>query len=179
MAHLSNNPDRLAGLALKATIRTFLTETFHSARTAEDDRLFETVRHFVDTVFRGDLAKFLWFAPWLRPLCRWYARWHVITQLRALHLDPLATLEALNQEIHAYAVPDDRDSGTIPVVPELLELLRCPADQQPLEMHTDAQGKVWLINPRNGYCYAVHEGIPILIKEEGQRRQNAAFIQSR
>src|SRR5690242_17627087 len=31
MAHLSNNPDRLAGLALKATIRTFLTETFHSA----------------------------------------------------------------------------------------------------------------------------------------------------
>jgi uncharacterized protein YbaR (Trm112 family) len=174
---MNNNSDILDGLALNVTIRTFLTERFRLEHTPDDDTLFAAVRRFVDEVFCTDLAHFLWFAPWLRPLCKWYTRWRVIAQLRALHLDPAATLEALNQEIQAYTTPPDMDSGTTPVVPELLELLRCPVDRQPVEMRTDEQGKIWLINPRNGYCYPVIEGIPILLKEEGQKHQNDAFIQ--
>jgi uncharacterized protein YbaR (Trm112 family) len=171
-----NNSDPFDGLALKATMHAFLAEVFQPEHNPEDNALFATVREFVDHVFRTDLADFLWFAPWLRSLCKWYARWRVIAQLRALQLDPAATLEALDKEIQAYFMPSAMDSGTKPVAPELLELLRCPVDGQPLEMRTGEQSKVWLINPRNGYCYPVDAGIPILLEEEGRRHQNDAFI---
>ena len=45
--------------------------------------------------------------------------------------------------------------------PKLLEILACPQDKQPLEDHGD-----YLVNPRLGIAYPVHDGIPVLLVDE-------------
>lgn len=62
------------------------------------------------------------------------------------------------------------------ISPELLEILADPADKGPVELMTDASGKEWLINRRNGYRYPVEDGIPIMLIEEGEKNKDESLI---
>ncbi len=62
------------------------------------------------------------------------------------------------------------------ISPELLEILADPADKGPVELMTDAAGKEWLINRRNGYRYPVEDGIPIMLLEEGEKNKDESLI---
>lgn len=64
------------------------------------------------------------------------------------------------------------------VSPELLEILACPVDKKPVELITDAEGKEWLLNPRNGYRYPIEDGIPIMLIEEGEKHKDESLIRS-
>jgi uncharacterized protein len=59
---------------------------------------------------------------------------------------------------------------------ELLEILADPGDKGPVELMTDADGKEWLINRRNGYRYPVEDGIPIMLLEEGEKHKDESLI---
>jgi uncharacterized protein len=61
--------------------------------------------------------------------------------------------------------------------PELLAILADPADKGPVELLTDAGGKEWLVNRRNGYRYPVEDGIPIMLIEEGEKHKDETLIQ--
>lgn len=45
--------------------------------------------------------------------------------------------------------------------PRLLEILVCPQDKQPLEVHGE-----YLVNPRLNVAYRVQDGIPVLLADE-------------
>jgi uncharacterized protein YbaR (Trm112 family) len=62
------------------------------------------------------------------------------------------------------------------VSPELLSILADPADKGPVELLTDADGKEWLVNRRNGYRYPVEDGIPIMLIEEGEKYKDESLI---
>ncbi len=62
--------------------------------------------------------------------------------------------------------------------PELLAILADPADKGPVELLTDALGKEWLVNRRNGYRYPVEDGIPIMLIEEGEKHKDESLIQN-
>lgn len=62
------------------------------------------------------------------------------------------------------------------ISPELLEILADPADKGPVELMTDASGKEWLVNRRNGYRYPVEDGIPIMLIEEGEKYKDESLI---
>lgn len=62
------------------------------------------------------------------------------------------------------------------ISPELLEILADPADKGPVELMTDADGKEWLVNRRNGYRYPVEDGIPIMLIEEGEKHRDESLI---
>jgi uncharacterized protein YbaR (Trm112 family) len=59
---------------------------------------------------------------------------------------------------------------------ELLAILADPGDKGPVELMTDASGKEWLINRRNGYRYPVEDGIPIMLLEEGEKNKDESLI---
>lgn len=59
---------------------------------------------------------------------------------------------------------------------ELLEILADPGDKGPVELITDAEGKEWLINRRNGFRYPVEDGIPIMLLEEGEKHRDESLI---
>jgi uncharacterized protein YbaR (Trm112 family) len=70
------------------------------------------------------------------------------------------------------------DDSTIPIAPDLLEILRDPAAvQQPERFGPDA-GQLelvrgcWLVSKDTGYKYPIRDGIPVMLIEEGQRWQN-------
>lgn len=67
--------------------------------------------------------------------------------------------------------------GKRKISPELLEILADPADKGPVEL-LERNGKEWLINPRNGYCYPVEDGIPIMLVEEGEKYKDESLIRS-
>ena len=62
------------------------------------------------------------------------------------------------------------------ISPELLEILADPGDKGPVELVTDADGKEWLVNRRNGYRYPVEDGIPIMLLEEGEKHKDESLI---
>jgi uncharacterized protein YbaR (Trm112 family) len=62
------------------------------------------------------------------------------------------------------------------ISPELLSILADPADKGPVELLTDAEGKEWLINRRNGFRYPVEDGIPIMLIEEGEKNKDESLI---
>ncbi|HEU5089141.1 MAG TPA: hypothetical protein VFT99_16910 [Roseiflexaceae bacterium] len=64
------------------------------------------------------------------------------------------------------------------ISPELLAILADPGDKGPVELVTDAGGKEWLVNRRNGYRYPVEDGIPIMLLEEGQKNKDESLIAS-
>lgn len=64
------------------------------------------------------------------------------------------------------------------ISPELLEILADPSDKGPVEL-LERYGKEWLVNPRNGYCYPVEDGIPIMLVEEGEKYKDESLIRSR
>jgi uncharacterized protein len=55
--------------------------------------------------------------------------------------------------------------------PELREILVDPADKGPLTYQIDDAGNEWLVNPRNGYRYPVHDGVPVMLVEEGAKHR--------
>lgn len=59
---------------------------------------------------------------------------------------------------------------------ELLEILACPVDKGPVELLSDADGKEWLVNRRNGYRYPIEDGIPIMLVEEGEKHKDESLI---
>lgn len=61
--------------------------------------------------------------------------------------------------------------------PELLQILADPSDKGPVELISDATGKEWLVNRRNGYRYPVEDGIPIMLIEEGEKNRDESLIQ--
>lgn len=63
------------------------------------------------------------------------------------------------------------------ISPELLQILADPADKGPVELMTDADGKEWLVNRRNGFRYPVEDGIPIMLIEEGEKNKDESLIQ--
>ncbi len=63
------------------------------------------------------------------------------------------------------------------ISPELLAILADPGDKGPVELITDAQGREWLINRRNGFRYPVEDGIPIMLLEEGEKHKDESLIQ--
>ncbi|HEX6289255.1 MAG TPA: Trm112 family protein [Herpetosiphonaceae bacterium] len=72
-------------------------------------------------------------------------------------------------------------NGTAPgakrtISKELLEILACPVDKGPVELMTDADGKEWLVNRRNGYRYPIEDGIPIMLIEEGEKHKDESLI---
>jgi uncharacterized protein len=62
------------------------------------------------------------------------------------------------------------------ISPELLAILADPGDKGPVELLTDAGGKEWLVNRRNGNRYPVEDGIPIMLLEEGERHRDESLI---
>jgi uncharacterized protein YbaR (Trm112 family) len=58
----------------------------------------------------------------------------------------------------------------------LLAILADPGDKGPIELLSDAEGREWLVNRRNGYRYAVEHGIPIMLLEEGEKNRDESLI---
>jgi uncharacterized protein YbaR (Trm112 family) len=41
---------------------------------------------------------------------------------------------------------------------------------------SDADGREWLVNRRNGFRYPVENGIPIMLLEEGEKHRDPALV---
>ena len=59
------------------------------------------------------------------------------------------------------------------ISPELLEILACPADKQPVELQDD-----FLICRTCGRKYPIEDGIPIMLIEEGDKHRDESLIAS-
>ncbi len=59
------------------------------------------------------------------------------------------------------------------ISPELLEILACPADKQPVELQDD-----FLICRTCGRKYPIEDGIPIMLIEEGEKNKDESLIAS-
>ncbi len=57
------------------------------------------------------------------------------------------------------------------ISPELLEILACPADKQPVELQDN-----FLICRTCGRRYPVEDGIPIMLIEEGDKHRDESLI---
>lgn len=57
---------------------------------------------------------------------------------------------------------------------ELLEILACPADKQPVEL----QGDDFLVCHTCGRRYPIEDGIPIMLIEEGDKHKDESLITS-
>lgn len=55
---------------------------------------------------------------------------------------------------------------------ELLEILACPADKQPVEL----QGDDFLVCHTCGRRYPIEDGIPIMLIEEGDKHKDESLI---
>ncbi len=59
------------------------------------------------------------------------------------------------------------------ISPELLEILACPADKQPVELQDD-----FLVCHTCGRKYPIEDGIPIMLIEEGDKYRDESLITS-
>ena len=57
------------------------------------------------------------------------------------------------------------------ISPELLEILACPADKQPVELQDD-----FLICRTCGRKYPIEDGIPIMLIEEGDKHRDESLV---
>ena len=61
--------------------------------------------------------------------------------------------------------------GKRTISPELLEILACPADKQPVELQGD-----FLICRTCGRRYPIEDGIPIMLIEEGDKHRDESLV---
>jgi uncharacterized protein YbaR (Trm112 family) len=70
-------------------------------------------------------------------------------------------------------------AGTLPtetkrtISPELLEILACPADKQPVELQD-----TFLVCHTCGRKYPIEDGIPIMLIEEGDKHRDTSLVTS-
>ena len=68
-------------------------------------------------------------------------------------------------------------AGTLPgetrrtISPELLEILACPADKQPVELQDN-----FLVCHTCGRKYPIEDGIPIMLIEEGDKHRDTSLV---
>ena len=68
---------------------------------------------------------------------------------------------------------------SLPISPELLEILRCPVAVQSTE-YGDDPGKLelvhdcWLVCADSGYKYPIRDGIPVMLIDEGKKWKETA-----
>ncbi|MBA3946916.1 MAG: Trm112 family protein [Herpetosiphonaceae bacterium] len=62
--------------------------------------------------------------------------------------------------------------GKRTISPELLEILACPVDKQPVKLEDD-----FLVCHTCGRKYPVEDGIPIMLIEEGDKHRDESLIQ--
>jgi uncharacterized protein len=69
---------------------------------------------------------------------------------------------------------------TMPISPELFEILRCPKAVQEKEKYGSDPGRLrlvqnsWLVCDDSGLKYPIRDGIPVMLIEEGEKWQNTA-----
>lgn len=69
---------------------------------------------------------------------------------------------------------------TLPISPELLEILRCPEAMQEKEKYGDDPGRLrlvhntWLVCDDSGLKYPIRDGIPVMLIEEGRKWKDTA-----
>jgi uncharacterized protein YbaR (Trm112 family) len=156
------------------TIRTFLGDKLHPPTTPAEQLLVTTVRASIAALFDEERADFPWLLRLFLPLIQWFYTWRMIAHLRSIRPDPTAALAAFQtlQEKEAAQLAAELarpPNQTRPISQDLLDLVRCPKDRQPLEQWADDQGTIWLVNPRLGYQYPVVDGIPLLIEKEAKQ----------
>ncbi len=61
--------------------------------------------------------------------------------------------------------------GKRTISPELLEILACPADKQPVELQED-----FLVCHSCGRKYPIEDGIPIMLIEEGDKHRDESLV---
>lgn len=67
------------------------------------------------------------------------------------------------------------DTPSLPISPELLEILRCPLAVQEKEKYGSDPGRLelvhnsWLVCADSGLKYPIRDGIPVMLIEEGQK----------
>lgn len=74
----------------------------------------------------------------------------------------------------AGATPDGTSApvgGKRTISPELLEILACPADKQPVELQGD-----FLVCHSCGRRYPIEDGIPIMLIEEGDKHRDETLV---
>lgn len=70
-------------------------------------------------------------------------------------------------------------TNDMPISPELLEILRCPAAVQSDE-YGDDPGRLelvhgcWLVSADSGLKYPIRDGIPVMLIEEGEKWKDTA-----
>lgn len=64
-------------------------------------------------------------------------------------------------------------TGKREISPELLSILACPADKQPVTLEND-----FLVCRSCGRRYPVEDGIPIMLIEEGDKHRDESLISS-
>ena len=65
------------------------------------------------------------------------------------------------------------EGGKRTISPELLEILACPSDKQPVELQGD-----FLICRTCGRRYPIEDGIPIMLIEEGDKHRDESLVSS-
>jgi uncharacterized protein YbaR (Trm112 family) len=80
---------------------------------------------------------------------------------------------AMQQQSSAAGAPSPAKRS---ISPDLLAILADPGDKGPVELMSDADGREWLINRRNGFRYPVENGIPIMLLEEGEKHRDPALV---
>jgi len=86
----------------------------------------------------------------------------------------LVVYRAMRQESASATTPANNSKRS--VSPDLLAILADPGDKGPIELISDADGREWLVNRRNGYRYPVEDGIPIMLLEEGEKNRDENMI---
>lgn len=70
---------------------------------------------------------------------------------------------------------NENTDNSLPISPELLEILRCPKAVQQKDKYGEDPGQLrlvhntWLVCDDSGLKYPIREGIPVMLIEEGER----------